>query len=189
MNTTAPLGAQAAAAFTDYRDGDRERLRDLVTLLTPLLWHTARSQRAPQQVAEDAIQTAWLRLVDAADTISDPKGVVSWLVVTVKRETWRLMRLAGRETVPDAGVPDAVDEATPEDVAIRTDEQRALWRHVNELSERCRALLRVIAFAATPDYASVAATLGMPVGSIGPTRGRCLAKLRAALLSDPSWEA
>lgn len=189
MNTTAPLGAQAAAAFTDYRDGDRERLRDLVALLTPLLWHTARSQRAPQQVAEDAIQTAWLRLVDAADSIADPKGVVSWLVVTVKRETWRLMRLAGRETIPDAGVPDATDDTTPEDTAIQSDEQRVLWRHVNELSERCRALLRVIAFAATPDYASVATTLGMPVGSIGPTRGRCLAKLRAALLSDPAWEA
>lgn len=86
-------------------------------------------------------------------------------------------------------MPETVDDATPEDAVLRTDEQRVLWRHVNELSERCRALLRVIAFAATPDYASVAATLGMPVGSIGPTRGRCLAKLRTALLSDPSWEA
>ena len=189
MNAIAPLGVQAAAAFSDYRAGDRERLRDLVALLTPLLWHTARSQRAPQQVAEDAIQTAWLRLVDGADTITDPRGVVSWLVITVKRETWRLLRLAGRETVPDAGVPEAVDLTTPEDEAIQTDQQRVLWRHVSELSERCRALLRVIAFAATPDYAGVADTLGMPVGSIGPPRGRCLAKLRTALLSDPSWEA
>ncbi len=189
MNTTAPLGAQAAAAFSDYRAGDRDRLRDLVTLLTPLLWHTARAQRAPQQIAEDAIQTAWLRLVDASDTITDPKGVVSWLVVTVKRETWRLMRLAGREAAPETGVPDSADETTPEDLSIANDQQRALWRHVSELSERCRALLRVIAFAATPDYAGVAASLGMPVGSIGPTRGRCLAKLRAALVSDPSWEA
>jgi RNA polymerase sigma factor (sigma-70 family) len=189
MNTTAPLGAQAAAAFTAYRDGDRERLRELVGLLTPLLWHTARSQHAPQAIAEDAIQTAWLRLVDSADTIADARGVVSWLVVTVKRETWRLMRLNGRETTPEAGVPDVVDEITPEDLSIVTDQQRVLWRHVSELPERCRTLLRVIAFAAVPDYAGVAASLGMPIGSIGPTRGRCLAKLRAALISDPSWEA
>jgi RNA polymerase sigma factor (sigma-70 family) len=189
MNTTAPLGTQAAAHFSAYRDGDRDRLRDLVALLTPLLWHTARAQRAPQAIAEDAIQTAWLRLVDGADTIADPKGVVSWLVVTVKRETWRQLRLSGREVAPETGVPDTADELTPEHLAVTTDQQRTLWRHVNELPERCRALLRVIAFATTPDYAGVAASLGMPVGSIGPTRGRCLAKLRAALISDPSWEA
>jgi RNA polymerase sigma factor (sigma-70 family) len=189
MSATASLGAQAATAFTAYRDGDRERLRDLVTLLTPLLWHTARAQRAPKEIAEDAIQTAWLRLVDAADSIADPKGVVSWLVVTVKRETWRLLRLRGRESTSEFGVPETADEFTPEDVAITSDQQRLLWDHINELPERCRALLRVIAFAATPDYASVAASLGMPIGSIGPTRGRCLAKLRNTLTSDPRWEA
>lgn len=189
MTATASLGAQAASSFVAFRAGDRDQLRTLVALLTPLLWHTARAQRAPQQIAEDAIQTAWLRLVDASDAIADPKGVVSWLVITVKRETWRLMRLAAREAVPETGVPEAVDELTPEEISVSTDQQRVLWRHVSELSERCRALLRVIAFSATPDYAGVAASLGMPIGSIGPTRGRCLAKLRAALVTDPSWEA
>jgi RNA polymerase sigma factor (sigma-70 family) len=187
MNTS--LGPQAASAFVAYREGDRGQLRALVSLLTPLLWHTARSQNAPKEVAEDAIQTAWLRLVDAADTITDPKGVVSWLVITVKRETWRLLRLAGRDVTSEFGVPETADETTPEDLAITTEAQRLLWGHVNELPERCRTLLRVIAFAASPDYASVAASLGMPVGSIGPTRGRCLAKLRTMLLSDPGWEA
>lgn len=188
MTASASLGVQAATAFVAYRDGDRERLRDLVALLTPLLWHTARSQRATQDLAEEAIQTAWLRLVDAADSIADPKGVVSWLVITVRRETWRLLRLAGREFQPEDGVPEVATRLTPEDAAIESERQRLLWRHVAELSERCRALLRVIAFAPVPDYASVAAGLGMPIGSIGPTRGRCLAKLRASLLSDPSWE-
>jgi RNA polymerase sigma factor (sigma-70 family) len=189
MSATASLGAQAASAFLAYRAGERERLRELVALLTPLLWHTARAQHASRELAEDAIQTAWLRLVDAADTIVDARGVVSWLVVTVKRETWRLMRLSGRETAPELGVPDTVESTTPEDTAIATDQQRVLWEHVDRLPERCRALLRVIAFAPAPDYAGVAASLGMPIGSIGPTRGRCLAKLRATLLSDPKWEA
>ena len=188
MTATAPLGLRAGAAFSAYRDGDRNRLGELVELLTPLLWHTARAQRASQQIAEDAIQTAWLRLVDAADTITDPRGVVSWLVVTVKRETWRQLRLTGREAEPDGGLPEILATETPEDVTIRSDRQRVLWRHVNDLPERCRALLRVIAFATTPDYAAVAASLGMPIGSIGPTRGRCLAKLRAALTADPGWE-
>ena len=57
------------------------------------------------------------------------------------------------------------------------------------MSERCQALLRIIAFVDRPDYVAVSQALGMPVGSIGPTRGRCLAKLRAALSGDPTWSA
>ncbi len=186
--TTATLGLRAGAAFSAYRDGDRARLAELVEMLTPLLWHTARAQRAPQGIAEDAIQTAWLHLVDAAESISDPRAVVSWLVVTVKRETWRQLRLTGREAEPDGGLPETAADDSPEDRTIASDRQRVLWRHVDDLPERCRALLRVIAFAPTPDYAAVATSLGMPVGSIGPTRGRCLAKLRAALTADPRWE-
>jgi DNA-directed RNA polymerase specialized sigma24 family protein len=100
-----------------------------------------------------------------------------------------LLRLAGRDVTSELGVPETADETTSEDLAITSDQQRLLWGHVNDLPDRCRTLLRVIAFAASPDYAGVAASLGMPVGSIGPTRGRCLAKLRAMLVSDPSWEA
>ncbi len=185
---TETLGARAAAAFSDYREGDRSRLGDLVEMLSPLLWHTARSQHATTSVAEDAIQTAWLRLVDAADAITEPRAVTSWLVVTVKRETWRLLRLNGREAEPDSGLPEPVSTETPEDDAVLAESQLVLWRHVATLSERCQALLRVIAFSPTPDYAAIAESLGMPVGSIGPTRGRCLAKLRAALAADPRWE-
>jgi DNA-directed RNA polymerase specialized sigma24 family protein len=56
-----------------------------------------------------------------------------------------------------------------------------LWRHVQQLPERCQTLLRVIAFAAKPDYAQIARALGMPVGSIGPTRGRALVELRGQM--------
>ena len=80
----------------------------------------------------------------------------------------------------------AVDD--PEAEAILSDRQRRLWRHIRALPERCQALLRVIAFASQPDYAAIATALGMPIGSIGPTRGRCLTKLRTALAGDPGWE-
>ena len=66
--------------------------------------------------------------------------------------------------------------------------RQTLWRHIEQLSDRCRTLLRVIAFADRPDYAELAKSLGMPQGSIGPTRGRCLAKLRVLLADDPAWE-
>jgi DNA-directed RNA polymerase specialized sigma24 family protein len=76
----------------------------------------------------------------------------------------------------------------PEERVLQDDGDSRLWQHIARLPERCRALLRVIAFADRPDYAAVAQSLGMPVGSIGPTRGRCLAKLRRQLATDPSWE-
>ena len=65
--------------------------------------------------------------------------------------------------------------------------QRLLWTLVGRLEERCQQLLRVVAFAPPTNYATVAAALGMPIGSIGPTRGRCLAKLRAMLAAEPAW--
>jgi DNA-directed RNA polymerase specialized sigma24 family protein len=77
----------------------------------------------------------------------------------------------------------------PEERVLRDDGDGRLWQHIAQLSERCQALLRVIAFADRPDYASVARALGMPIGSIGPTRGRCLAKLRQQLAADAAWEA
>jgi DNA-directed RNA polymerase specialized sigma24 family protein len=67
------------------------------------------------------------------------------------------------------------------------DEQRILWLAVARLNERCQRLLRVIAFDERPDYARIAQDLAMPVGSIGPTRQRCLVKLRA-LLEDDGYE-
>ena len=67
---------------------------------------------------------------------------------------------------------------------IIDDQRRTLWRAISQLSGRCQELLRIIAFVPRPDYAAIAAELGMQVGSVGPTRGRCLAKLRALLLAN-----
>lgn len=189
------LALRAARAFAAYRGGEREQLGDLVDLLTPILWHTARSQRLDHGAAEDAVQLAWMRLVEHADSIQDPRAVLSWLITTVRREAWRLTRRDQRLSVIDE-LPErgggSVAPAAPLDPALAAvlgDEHARLWQHIATLPERCRALLRVVAFVDRPDYAEVSQALGMPVGSIGPTRGRCLAKLRAALLGDPSWSA
>ncbi len=73
-------------------------------------------------------------------------------------------------------------QRSAEVAAVEIDENRQLWAAVDELPERCRRLLRIVAFENRPDYSRLAVDLGMPVGSIGPTRGRCLAKLRVALM-------
>jgi RNA polymerase sigma factor (sigma-70 family) len=185
------LASQAAQLFSRFRDGDEAAMSDLVTLVTPILWHTARAQRMDHDAAQDVVQTVWLALVRSAGSISDPQAVLQWLIVSTRREAWRVVRRADRVESRDFEPDDIVtpSDAAPESLVLSSDEDGRLWRHIADLPERCRALLRVIAFADRPDYASVAQSLGMPVGSIGPTRGRCLAKLRQSLMADPGWSS
>ena len=190
--TTGSLAERAALAFTAYRGGDPEAMSDLVDATTALLWHTARAQGLGSAAAEDVVQTTWLSLVRHQDTIQDPLAVLKWLTTTARREAWTVSRRARREGAREE-IGDLLEDLPaqvegPEQVLVRGQEQVVLWRHFSTLSERCQQLLRVVAVAERPDYQHVAEALGMPVGSIGPTRGRCLAKLRAALTNDPAWE-
>ncbi len=199
--TTATLTDRAEQCFRRHLAGDRSGFDDLVAEVTPLLWHVVRSQGCNRTTAEDVVQRAWLALVRRADAIEEPRAVVSWLVTTAKRDAWRAARRDRPVRGDDLGEtiahqhPDAVDwvaTSTPArepDEAVELDDEAArLWAHVQALPERCQALLRVIAFADRPDYAAISEALGMPIGSIGPTRGRCLAKLRVLLAEDPTWE-
>jgi DNA-directed RNA polymerase specialized sigma24 family protein len=73
----------------------------------------------------------------------------------------------------------------PEESVLLAERHRDVWRAVRTLPRRCQELLRVVAFVNRPDYDEIAVALGMPRGSIGPTRGRCLAKLRTLLDTEP----
>ena len=195
------LCARASTAFSTFRAGDRAAFDELVGLVTPLLWHTVRAQGLDPVASEDVVQTVWMRLLHSGDTIRDPRTVVAWLLTASRREAWRVAKRARDDLMRTASLfgdegqelalePDRRDRLPdrPEDVVCREEGRRRLWQHVQELPERCRELMRVIAFADRPDYALIAEALGMPVGSIGPTRGRCLAKLRQELARDPRWE-
>jgi RNA polymerase sigma factor (sigma-70 family) len=190
---TRSLAEEAAAAFSDFRDGRPEAMGTLVDALTPLLWHTARAQGLGAAQAEDVVQNTWLQLLQHASGITEPAGVLKWLITTTRREAWASARRSRREDVRDdmteAMASPSVRADETVEVVLRSQDQGMLWRHFKDLPERCQALLRVIALAERPDYAQVAEALGMPVGSIGPTRGRCLAKLRRALVGDPGWAA
>jgi len=184
------LAVRAAHLFAAYRAGDEAKMAELVTLVTPILWHTARSQRLERESAEDVIQTTWLALVRSAHSIADPRAVLQWLIVTTRREAWRTVKRDDRVEPQDFEGDEIVGpaEEIPEATVLRNDNQVRLWGHIAQLPERCRALLRVIAHGDKPDYGAIARALGMPVGSIGPTRGRFLAKLRDQLNRDPGWE-
>lgn len=184
------LASRAAQLFSSYRDGNAAGMAELVALLTPILWHTVRAQRLDRESAEDVLQTTWLTLVRSAGSISDPQAVLQWLIVSARREAWRVAKRSDRVEPKDFEADELVTSAgdAPDLVALRNDSDSRLWRHINRLPDKCRELLRVIAFADRPDYSAIASSLGMPIGSIGPTRGRCLAKLRLQLANDPEWD-
>jgi RNA polymerase sigma factor (sigma-70 family) len=179
--------SRAATAFERWTAGDAVALDELVRVMTPVLWHVVRAYRLSNEVAEDVVQSTWLALVRSRGAIHEAAAVGGWLTTTARREAWRVAKATGR------GIPVDDDELarrlpeeeSPETEVVRRDGQDRLWDAVEKLSERCQALLRIVAFEHRPDYSTIAANLGMPVGSIGPTRGRCLSKLRALIQAQP----
>ncbi|HET6666853.1 MAG TPA: sigma-70 family RNA polymerase sigma factor [Intrasporangium sp.] len=178
--------SEAAACFRGWTNGSTgaDGLDGLVQVMTPVLWHVVRSYRLPREAAEDVIQSTWLALVRRREAIDDPMAVGGWLTTTARREAWRVSKSAAKATpVEDEEIAFRLPrQRSAETTAIEHDEQEQLWAVVDSLPERCRRLLRIVAFEDRPDYSQVAKALDMPVGSIGPTRGRCLAKLRVALM-------
>lgn len=179
--------ARMADLLSAARTGSDDALGQIVNELSPLLWQVARSAGLSQGDAEDVLQTVWMRLITHLDGIHDAGALTGWLVTTTKREAWRV-RAASRKQLPvDQDVFADLPNKGPgsEEQVILDDQRRELWAAIGMLSRRCQELLRIMAFAPRSDYATVAAALGMRVGSIGPTRGRCLAKLRALLADGP----
>jgi len=175
---------EATDGFNRWVAGDPAGLDDLVAVMTPVLWHVVRSYRLSESAAEDVIQSTWLALVRRRATIVDAVAIGGWLTTTARREAWRVAQGAGRALpVADEDLePRVPTQRSAEDTAVQHDEEDRIWTAVDGLPERCRRLLRIVAFENRPDYRELASDLGMPVGSIGPTRGRCLAKLRVALM-------
>lgn len=175
VSVTASLLARAA-------QGDQRAWDELVATHTRLLWAVARSFRLDAADANDVVQTTWLRLVEHLDRIEDPARLVGWLVTTARREAMRVLRRSGRERpAPEDSLLQQPDDGPPVDAALLLDERNAaLWQAYERLGDKCRQLLRVAVYEPQA-YEEISAALGMPMGSIGPTRRRCLTQLRTLL--------
>ena len=181
--------AWLAACLDRAREGDRGALDDIVVQLNPLLWHVVRAQGLGAEESADVVQTTWLEFLRRIDEIRSPQALTAWLVTAARREAWHVRGRTRREVAdPNPVLETAPDPGpVPDDRLLAEERDRSLWRHFQQLTPRCRELLRIVAHVDRPDYDAVAEALTMPRGSIGPTRGRCLAKLRELLLADPLW--
>lgn len=174
-----------AACLIAARSGDRRALDALVTDLNPLVWHVARSQGLDRTLAEDVVQTVWLTLLRNLHSVAEPKALARWLITTTRREASRNRGVAERiEPLGEEAAERLLSaDGLPEEEALRSDRNRLLWRAFNRLPQRCQDLLRMTVLAGRAEYDHVARELDMPRGSIGPTRGRCIATLRGYLTS------
>lgn len=168
--------------------GDQLAWDRLVDDHASLVWAVVRSHRLHGGDAEDAFQSTWLRLVENLGRLARPERLAAWLVTTARRECLRLLRRVGTE-LPDVHVADRADDAAapdpgPVEALLAREEQVAVLRAFQRLRPRCQDLLRLTVAASDPRYADVAAELDMPVGSVGPTRQRCLEHLRRLLDDD-----
>ena len=173
-----------AALVESARAGESQAWDDLVARFGGRVWAVCRAYNLSRADADDVFQVVWMRLVNSLDAIREPDRLGAWLATTARHECLRLLRKAGRQVpVGDEAALDRPDDDTPGPDAglLRTERAAALWTALGALSPECQRLLRVMLADPPPSYQEVSEALGMPVGSIGPTRGRCLHHLRSKL--------
>jgi RNA polymerase sigma factor (sigma-70 family) len=176
-----------AGLVTAARDGDENAWACLVERYAGMVWSVARGHRLSHADATDVSQTVWLRLSENLHRLREPAAVGGWLATVARNESLRLARQSAR-AVPTDEPPEPrelPEVAFPADSALGDRTITVLWSTFDQLNDRCRLLLRMLLADPAPPYLDISAALDMPVGSIGPTRARCLDRLRS-LLADAS---
>ena len=184
MTTTEPtalIGPLLAAAA----EGDEAAWRELVDRFNRLLWATARGCGLMEADAADVTQTTWMRLAEQLGHITTPEALPGWLVTTARREAVRVAQRSRRPLPPPllAGV-DLDDQPSAIDQLVKAERREDLRHAFRRLGERCRLLLALLSADAPCSYEDISDQAGIPVGSIGPTRRRCLTKLATLLESE-----
>ncbi|MFI5932177.1 RNA polymerase sigma factor [Actinoplanes sp. NPDC051494] len=179
---TAPVATLTRAAA----GGDERAWQTLIDRFGPLVMAVIRRYDLSRADAADVNQTVWLRLVEHLDRIREPEALPGWIAQTTRHECVRLLRKDRRtwlfdpldgaaETVVNTAAPTAGDL---DEQLLAAERRSALRDAYAQLSPRCRGLVDLLLADPPLSYEQIGTRLGVPVGSIGPTRGRCVDKLR-----------
>ena len=166
-------------------DGNQQAWDTIVERFERLVWATVRGFRLSDEVSADIMQITWLKLVEKFVTIRDPERLGAWLATTARHECLKHLRVAGRAIPTDETEvfdrDDRRDSPALDAALLDQERDRALADAFLQISESCQELLRLLTADPPLAYEDIAEMLGRPVGSIGPTRARCLERLRAVL--------
>jgi RNA polymerase sigma factor (sigma-70 family) len=163
--------------------GDQRSWNELVRRHARLVWSIARAHGLAAADAADVSQTVWLRLVEYLGTLREPTRLPGWLSTAARRESLRVLHEQRKETLDSEMVEHMTGDVaeSPEVQVIAADRASQVWAALRLLPRNCQALLRALAASAEMHYSQIAQGLDIPVGSIGPTRQRCIKQLRTAL--------
>jgi RNA polymerase sigma factor (sigma-70 family) len=164
--------------------GDRWAWERLIEQYARLIWAMTRDFKLAESDAADVFQVTWLRLLEHIDRLERPDRVGSWLAATARNECLRAVA-ARKKVVPvhdDAALHDAAAHQPDVDERLLADERnKAVRDALSRLPQRWQRLVEMLMADPPASYAEISDQLGLPVGSIGPTRGRCMARLRVLL--------
>ena len=170
------------ALVTRATEGDQRAWDDIVERYAPLVYAICTRYRLASHDIEDVGQTVWLLLVEHLGKLREPAALPGWLATTTAHECLRVVRAASkwsdrRSTGLDDSLQFVDDKAIDEEIlmAERNTSLRALFA---ELPAHCQQLLSMLISDPPYSYARIHETLGIPIGSIGPQRARCLNRLR-----------
>jgi RNA polymerase sigma factor (sigma-70 family) len=171
--------ANVSALVAAAAAGDQEAWNALVARFNGLVWSVARAHRLSPDDASEVVQATWEKLVGHLDRLNDPSAVGAWLATTARNECLKTLRLSARQVLapPEDLEGPAIDAGVDEGL-LTSERDAALWRAFGGLDPGCQRLLRLLVADPPPSYLEVSSALDMPIGSIGPTRARCLEKLR-----------
>ena len=169
-------------------DGEPQAWRELIHRYGVLIRSVCRAHRLSEADAEDVAQLTWLRAVEHIGRLRDPERFGAWVATTARRECLRVLQ--GRKRV----VPTCDEVRNPlfaahvdeDEIALAAERRTAVRQALSTLPDRQRTLLRLLHSETEPSYEAIGEQLGMPIGSIGPTRGRALERLRKEIHLQPS---
>ena len=193
-HTKATEGLEVALLVRRAAEGDRAAWEQLVDKYARLIWAITRDFKLGESDAADVAQATWLRLLEHIDRINYPERVGSWIAATARNECLR--SLAARKRVVLARNEVMLDSIAAldadVDAGLLAAEQAEVVREaMSRLPHRWQQLLELLMSDPPVSYAEIADRLDLPVGSIGPTRRRCLARLQVLLTSsvnEPQWQ-
>jgi RNA polymerase sigma factor (sigma-70 family) len=175
-------GEEIARLLESAKRGNSEAWDELVEEFGGMVWAVARSHRMSDADAADVVQTTWLRLLERVEQINEPARVGAWLATTARRECLRVLRKSHRDVLSgEEPMEHESPDAAPDDVVLLAERDQMLWRCFGRLRPSDQALLRLMTADPPRSYEEISAALDMPIGSIGPTRARALARLRGEL--------
>ena len=170
------------------RQGDAIAWQTLNARYLGLVYNVGRRAGLDQEQAADICQNVFVILARKLDNIERPAQIGAWLATTARHEAWKAYRRERATGVSVSYDEHEIDTLTdqallPEESLLLMEEQQTVRNAVNSLDERCHRLITALFYRHDPaPYAEIAANLGIPEGSIGPQRGRCLRKLQQMLI-------